>query len=116
MSRALAKKNMKQKINLINILTTFSLSGSKKKSSKVYFICICRKIEGGQEIVIKIPSTGCKGQDNEINYLEHVQLYTTIEHNIRGKIEIYMKSPGSPAGMYKLHYLIRARSEPTSDL
>ncbi len=67
----------------------------------MYFIFICRKIEGGQEIVIKIPSTGCKGQDNEINYLEHVQLYTTIEHNIRGKIEIYMKSPGSPAGMYK---------------
>ncbi len=76
----------------------------------IAYVCIYRKFGGGQEIVINITTSGCKGQDNEINYLEHVQLYTTIEHNKRGTLEIYMKSPASPPGMYYLFKLVGHRS------
>ncbi len=69
-------------------------------TSYIYLFIVNRKFGGGQEIVISIPTTGCAGQDNEINYLEHVQLYTTIEHSKRGTLEIYLKSPASPPGVY----------------
>ncbi|KAK3096815.1 hypothetical protein FSP39_003549 [Pinctada imbricata] len=41
-----------------------------------------------QEVEIKIKTTGCKGQANEINYLEHVQFIITMDYTKRGDLSL----------------------------
>ena len=38
-------------------------------------------------------TSGCHGQDNEVNYLEHVQVYLDMDYSDRGGVEIYLTSP-----------------------
>ena len=52
-----------------------------------------RNFSGGEEVVVTITTQGCQGQENEINYLEHVQVFVNISHNHRGNLAIYLKSP-----------------------
>lgn len=48
----------------------------------------------GNPIQIDVKSTGCMGEkDNHIRFLEHVQLYVTIEYSRRGDLHINMSSP-----------------------
>lgn len=48
----------------------------------------------GNPIQIDVKSTGCVGEkDNHIRYLEHVQLFMTIEYSRRGDLHINMTSP-----------------------
>ena len=54
-----------------------------------------RNFSGGEEVVVTIKTQGCRGQENEINYLEHVQVFVNISHNHRGNLAIYLKSPQS---------------------
>ena len=43
--------------------------------------------------MISMETSGCEGQDNEVNYLEHVQVYLDMQYTHRGDIEIYLTSP-----------------------
>lgn len=45
-----------------------------------------------QEIEISLKTDGCKGQENEIRYLEHVQLTLTMEYSKRGDLSINITS------------------------
>lgn len=38
-------------------------------------------------------TTGCKGTNNEVIFLEHVSVRTTINYTIRGALEIHLTSP-----------------------
>ena len=61
---------------------------------------LCRSITSGEEVVIEIETSGCEGQENEINFLEHVQLILYMNHSKRGDLEIYLISP---SGKYYLN-------------
>lgn len=51
-------------------------------------------LESGEPIQINIKSTGCKeATDNHIQYLEHVQIYVTIDYTKRGDLHLNLTSP-----------------------
>ncbi|XP_053557480.1 neuroendocrine convertase 1 [Bombina bombina] len=52
-----------------------------------------RFIRSEGEITIEIPTKSCKGQDNYVMSLEHLQLETTIEYTRRGDLHITLTSP-----------------------
>jgi len=47
----------------------------------------------GREVVVTLKSTGCKGQDNEVNFLEHVILIIDMSYSRRGDLQILLTSP-----------------------
>lgn len=51
------------------------------------------KISPGGGIEVKIPVDGCQGEDDEVNYIEHIQLYVTLEYSYRGALSIHLASP-----------------------
>jgi len=58
-----------------------------------YLYCLCRVMTSGREIVVTLKSTGCKGQDNEVNFLEHVILSIDMTYSRRGDLQILLTSP-----------------------
>ncbi|XP_013409557.1 neuroendocrine convertase 1 [Lingula anatina] len=52
-----------------------------------------KALSSGNQVVIKIKTTGCEGQDNEIRSLEHVQLVVDVTYSRRGSLEIWLKAP-----------------------
>ncbi|RNA06034.1 Furin-like protease isoforms 1 1-X, partial [Brachionus plicatilis] len=50
-------------------------------------------IPKGDRLIIELFSSGCKGTNNEINYLEHVQAVVSVQSNSRGTLVVYLKSP-----------------------
>jgi len=48
---------------------------------------------GEQIIELEIDTNACKGSSNEINYIEHVQAFISIQSTRRGDITINMTSP-----------------------
>lgn len=51
-------------------------------------------LETGSAIEFDIKSTGCQGQENNhVKFLEHVQLYVTIDYSKRGDLHINITSP-----------------------
>nr|XP_022900544.1 neuroendocrine convertase 1-like [Onthophagus taurus] len=44
-------------------------------------------------ITIEIHTDSCRGTKDEVNYLEHVEIRTTILYSIRGALEAYLISP-----------------------
>jgi len=53
----------------------------------------CRVMTSGREVVVTLKSTGCKGQDNEVNFLEHVILSIDMSYSRRGDLQILLTSP-----------------------
>ena len=43
--------------------------------------------------VVFITTDACKDTDNEVNYIEQVEISVSIRTPIRGKIELYLTSP-----------------------
>ncbi|KAK0426882.1 hypothetical protein QR680_009947 [Steinernema hermaphroditum] len=58
---------------------------------------------------VQFKTDGCKGQDNEINFIEHVQLVVDIEHELRGHLAIWLVSPSKTRTQ-----LLSVRREDTS--
>lgn len=63
-----------------------------------YIILSCtllsfREIKTGQELEIVFDTTGCHGQPNEVNFLEHVQLQLSMDYTKRGDLGITLTSP-----------------------
>lgn len=58
---------------------------------KKYFIC--RQIPSDKPLTIKIETNACKGQNTEVNYLEHVQAVLTVNATRRGDLELFLTSP-----------------------
>ncbi|XP_023311252.1 neuroendocrine convertase 1-like [Anoplophora glabripennis] len=56
----------------------------KKKSAILTF---------GEPVKIGIPTSGCKGTQDEIRYLEHVELKTNINYTVRGALQVHLTSP-----------------------
>jgi len=46
-----------------------------------------------QSALVVFDSDACRGTDEEINYLEHVEVVVTVEYPIRGRLEIELTSP-----------------------
>ncbi|KAK7602711.1 hypothetical protein V9T40_006685 [Parthenolecanium corni] len=46
-----------------------------------------------QALRIKMATNGCKNLPSEVNYIEHVQLMVSVEHQRRGAIQIQLVSP-----------------------
>ncbi|ODM92521.1 Neuroendocrine convertase 1 [Orchesella cincta] len=43
--------------------------------------------------IVEFQSDGCRGTENEINYIEHVQVFTTVHYTNRGALQIDLVSP-----------------------
>lgn len=54
---------------------------------------ISKELHSGQELEIVFDTTGCDGQPNEINFLEHVQLELSMDYTKRGDLGVTMTSP-----------------------
>ncbi|CAH1118844.1 unnamed protein product [Phaedon cochleariae] len=50
-------------------------------------------LTGEHPVEIFIPTTGCKGSDQEIRYLEHVEVRVNIQFSIRGALQVHLVSP-----------------------
>jgi len=74
----------------------------------MYFITgtvvFCRVMTSGREVVVTLRSTGCKGQDNEVNFLEHVILSIDMSYNRRGDLQILLTSPAGE--QMRIHCLL----------
>lgn len=69
------------------------------------------KIDSESPLEIDIKSTGCFGEDkNHIKYLEHVQLYVSIDYSKRGDLHVNLTSPNGTNTM-----LLSERSQDWSD-
>jgi proprotein convertase subtilisin/kexin type 1 len=65
----------------------------------------------GTPTTVQIPTTGCSGTTNQLRYLEHVELTTTISYPVRGALEVYLKSPsGSNVQMLAPRKLDKSRN------
>lgn len=47
----------------------------------------------GSEVNVRIYTTGCEGMQNEINFLEHVELKLSVKYPRRGSLSVYLTSP-----------------------
>jgi len=47
----------------------------------------------GREVVVTLKSNGCKGQDNEVNFLEHIILSMDMTYSRRGDLQMVLTSP-----------------------
>lgn len=52
-----------------------------------------RTTTNGEMIELEVDTKACKGSSHEINYIEHVQAYISIQSTRRGDININMTSP-----------------------
>ena len=59
------------------------------------------EIKNGKAIKIDIGSTGCHGKANEVNYLEHIQVFVTIEYSRRGDLHLNLTSPNGKFELLK---------------
>ncbi|KAL5017915.1 hypothetical protein ScPMuIL_003637 [Solemya velum] len=50
------------------------------------------KLASGQEVVVEMQTTGCKGGEAEINYLEHVEVSLSVKYSKRGDLACYLTS------------------------
>ncbi|KAK3854786.1 hypothetical protein Pcinc_038753 [Petrolisthes cinctipes] len=50
-------------------------------------------LSNGEWVKVEISSDGCVGSENEVNWLEHIQLITTINYTRRGSLSITLTSP-----------------------
>lgn len=53
----------------------------------------------GGSTYVSFHTDGCRGTANEVNSLEQVQVFVDIDHESRGKLEIYLKSPSGTVSM-----------------
>ncbi|KAM9723718.1 neuroendocrine convertase 1-like [Menidia menidia] len=58
-----------------------------------------RVISPGGKVNVIIQSDACKGTDNEINTLEHVQVKVSIDAVCRGDLSISLESPGGTVSL-----------------
>nr|KAG5706582.1 hypothetical protein BaRGS_028753 [Batillaria attramentaria] len=52
-----------------------------------------QRLTSGHFAEVVIETDGCEGQENEVNYLEHVQLELTLSYSKRGAISVVLISP-----------------------
>jgi proprotein convertase subtilisin/kexin type 2 len=50
-------------------------------------------------LILTIDTDACKGMDNQVNYLEHVQSFITVKSSFRGDVTIYLVSPMNTTSM-----------------
>lgn len=46
-----------------------------------------------QSLILSIDTDACKGMENMVNYLEHVQSFITLKASRRGDVTLYLLSP-----------------------
>lgn len=52
-----------------------------------------------QSLILSIDTDACKGQENQVNYLEHVQSFITLRASRRGDVTLYLLSPMNTTSM-----------------
>lgn len=54
---------------------------------------INRNVAAMETVELTLETDGCRGQMDEVNYLEHVQVVVTLQAQRRGEVELYLTSP-----------------------
>lgn len=55
--------------------------------------------KSSEALLLKINTDACKGQKNQVNYLEHVQAFITLKSSRRGDVTVYLTSPMNTTSM-----------------
>ncbi|XP_074647026.1 neuroendocrine convertase 2-like [Tubulanus polymorphus] len=53
----------------------------------------------GEALLLTITTDACKGHENQVNYLEHVQSFITLRASRRGDVTIFLTSPMNTTSM-----------------
>lgn len=67
--------------------------------------CTAGTVEGkysfrtDKPVILKIDTDACEGQDNQVNFLEHVQSFISLKATRRGDVTIYLTSPMGTTSM-----------------
>ncbi len=48
---------------------------------------------GSNVLDVKVRSSGCMGSEEEVNYIEQVEIVVSLNAEVRGSVEIYLTSP-----------------------
>ena len=54
---------------------------------------LCSELHSGEKVEIAVTSTGCKDQEAEVAFLEHVEVIVDMTYTRRGDLEIILVSP-----------------------
>ncbi|CAL1543881.1 unnamed protein product [Lymnaea stagnalis] len=52
-----------------------------------------KEVTPGNYVEVEFTTNGCEGQDNEVNFLEHIQVIMDMDHEKRGKVYAEVQSP-----------------------
>jgi len=55
--------------------------------------CCCSEFTTNKSLYLTIDTDACKGLENQINFLEHVQAFITLKATRRGDVTLYLVSP-----------------------
>ena len=53
----------------------------------------CSEFTTNRSLYLTIDTDACKGLENQINFLEHVQAFITLKATRRGDVTLYLVSP-----------------------
>jgi len=53
----------------------------------------CSEFTSNKSLYLTIDTEACKGLENQINFLEHVQAFITLKATRRGDVTLYLVSP-----------------------
>ena len=53
-----------------------------------------------QSLILTIDTNACKGMENQVNYLEHVQSFITLKATRRGDVTLYLLSPMNTTSVF----------------
>jgi len=57
------------------------------------------KFTSTRSLILSITTDACKGMENQVNYLEHVQAFITLKSSRRGDVTLYLVSPMNTTSM-----------------
>ncbi|KAK2191766.1 hypothetical protein NP493_46g06001 [Ridgeia piscesae] len=75
------------------------------KSVSDRFHCTAGQVLGkyefstAQSMILTITTDACKGLENQVNYLEHVQSFVTLKSSRRGDVTLFLVSPMNTTSM-----------------
>jgi len=59
----------------------------------VWYGCDDSEFTSNKSLYLTIDTDACKGLENQINFLEHVQAFITLKATRRGDVTLYLVSP-----------------------
>lgn len=78
----------------LQMLNRLVLSAHIGSLTDTFHLCLTHsEFSSNQSLFLTIDTEACRGLENQINYLEHVQAFITLRPSRRGDVTLYLVSP-----------------------